>query len=59
MKLKTVLKIIGGSLMLFGFILLISESEFKTTRDVLIFIGVKVIGFITVYSGYQFFKTKK
>lgn len=58
MKLKTVLRIIGAILILFGFILLIGESDFNTTKEALIFVGVKAVGFIVCYSGYQFFKSQ-
>lgn len=55
----TAIRIIGVIMVIFGFILVILESEFKNYTEVLYLFIIKVIGIIFCYSGYRLFKLKK
>ena len=55
----TVIKIIGVIMVIFGFVLVILESEFKNYTEVLYLFMIKVVGIVFCYSGYRLFKFKK
>lgn len=53
------IKIIGVIMVIFGFVLMILEHDFKSYTEVLYLFMIKVVGFVFCYSGYRIFKLKE